>query len=186
MSKLVLGYVKATGIFLVALNPDTLPATYGDPATPVTALGNIDHTPVADGLPGHEHDVSHTIFHHVREVLYKRSAANPALTALFPDNITDMASIKIMRHGPLISAEGLKATDLVIVVGATAPIVTKYLPTGTVAVANKLTYVSSNPAVATVNASGVVTAVAPGTATISATVTGLTLTTNVGIKVNAA
>lgn len=37
------------------------------------------------------------LFHKVRDLLYQRSAANPAVRGMFPDNITDLEHTKIVR-----------------------------------------------------------------------------------------
>lgn len=82
--------------FQVAYNPTTKVATVqpNNDALPVGSV-NIgtflhdeptDHIGPADG---------HVFFHHVRDALYKRNAANPAQVGFWPDNITDMASITI-------------------------------------------------------------------------------------------
>lgn len=87
--------------YTVGLSPDkstvhiadagVLPAGY-------TSLGTFDHDAVSD--PEDElglHAPGHTMFHHVQEILGRKSWANPALAATFPDNITDMASIDIYK-----------------------------------------------------------------------------------------
>lgn len=186
MSELALGYVAATNQFLVALSPDTLPNTYGVDDDPVTALGSIDHAPDDDDLPGHAHSDSHTIYHHVREALYHISAEDPDVPAKFPENITDMSSISIIKHGPLITAKGIRAADLVIEsegASETDTLVVQYLPSGDAVDNTTLTFVSDDPAVATVDASGVVTAVALGSTTITITVTGLTLSTTASVDI---
>ena len=55
-------------------------------------IGSFDHDALDDPL-GHERN--HVIYHHVRELLYKCSEKDPSLPAMFPNNITDMASIKL-------------------------------------------------------------------------------------------
>ena len=59
-------------------------------ATPsgFTAVGTFVH-------PDATYPDSVVIYHGVRDLLYKRSAANPANTAMFPDNITNMQEISI-------------------------------------------------------------------------------------------
>lgn len=96
MATLNMGYVAATGEILVAST--TIPGTYE--GNPVTALPQVTHAEDGDSLPGQEHDVSHTIYHHVREALYHRSHADPSEAAMFPENITDMQRIKIVRYEP--------------------------------------------------------------------------------------
>lgn len=63
-----------------------VPAAVGTGA--LVVLGEFEHPdPVYPG--------STVTYHAVRDLLYKRSAANPAQTAMFPDNITDMSKITI-------------------------------------------------------------------------------------------
>ena len=59
-------------------------------ATPgsFTAVGTFVH-------PDATYPDSVVIYHGVRDLLYKRSAANPANTAMFPNNITNMQEISI-------------------------------------------------------------------------------------------
>lgn len=60
-----------------------------------TLIGTYDHDESDDPLGAFAE--SHTHFHHVRSLLGRKSWANPANAALFPDNITDMSSIKIYK-----------------------------------------------------------------------------------------
>ena len=87
--------------FQIAFNNTTKVATVqpDNDALPVGSvnIGTFDHVSDADdqlegmvGVPD-----NHVFFHHVREALYKRSAANPAVAGFWPDNITDMAGITI-------------------------------------------------------------------------------------------
>lgn len=57
-------------------------------------IGQFEHAGESDPLGP---DFNHVLFHHVREALYKRSAANPSNTAMFPDNITDLQNIIIVN-----------------------------------------------------------------------------------------
>lgn len=61
-------------------------------------IGSFDH-------PDLVYPDSTVIYHAVRDLLYKRSHAEPANPAMFPENITDMHNIKI------IYAEGLMVDD---------------------------------------------------------------------------
>lgn len=82
--------------YQVAYNATTKVATVQpeNDALPVGSVnvGTFEHTDEADLLGP---DVNHVVYHHVRDLLYKRSAANPANPAMFPDNITDMHNIQI-------------------------------------------------------------------------------------------
>lgn len=55
-------------------------------------IGTFEHNDEND-LLGPEG--GHVIFHHVRDALYKRSAANPVNAGFWPNNIPDMASVTI-------------------------------------------------------------------------------------------
>lgn len=55
-------------------------------------IGTFQHDDEDDLLGS---DVSHVLYHHVRDALYKRSRENPAVAGFWPDNITDMAGITI-------------------------------------------------------------------------------------------
>lgn len=88
--------------FQVAFNNTTKTATVqpDNDALPVGSIniGTFDHVSDDDDQLGGMDEVpdNHVIYHHVRELLYKRSAANPAQLAMFPDNITDMAGTTIV------------------------------------------------------------------------------------------
>jgi len=112
---------------------------------------------------------SSVIWHAVRDVLYKRSAANPANTAMFPNNITDMDRIAIEPYTlvPLTDLSLAIAGGANKVVGQTGQITPTFTPAD--ATDKVLVYSSSNPTVATVSATGLVTAVAAGSASITAT-----------------
>lgn len=121
------------------------------------AVGSFEHPdPVYPG--------SVVLFHGVRDLLYKRSNINPAVTASFPDNITDMASVKISLVQ--VTSIDLTVAGGNLAVAATRQTALTYAPTGAVNVG--VTYESSNPAVATVSSTGLVTGVSAGTATIRA------------------
>ena len=83
--KLNVYFIAANRIVHVNKENDAAPANG-------VLIGSFDHAVLDDPLgPA----ANHVIFHHVQELLYHRSAQNPAQTAKFPENITDMASIKI-------------------------------------------------------------------------------------------
>lgn len=71
-------------------------------------VGTYDHDPVTDPEdPLELHGAGHTHFHHVQEILGRRSFANPAVAATFPDNIIDMAALQIFKNWeapPVVSA----------------------------------------------------------------------------------
>jgi hypothetical protein len=152
MATFKLGYTAATKTAYVTKSPDALPGG-------TTDLGTFDHV---------DADFD-TLFHHVRDILNKRSAANPAVAALAPFNIQNMQEIKIVKHGPGFTTEYLTAAAINVADGATANIVIKYQPANVNATATDFTYVSADATKATVSAAGVVTGVAAGTTTVTAT-----------------
>ena len=116
---------------------------------------------------------STVVYHAVRDLLYKRKDSNPAQTAMFPNNITDMAKVKIV----MAEVTGVTLTPPTVSVeeGATTQLTATVAPAD--AVIPGVTYESSDEAIATVNASGLVTGVAEGEATI-------TVKTNDGLYVD--
>jgi hypothetical protein len=101
-------------------------------------------------------DDSHVVFHHVRDMLY-------------PLGVMDMSRVKITykRVTSIASDAADKAMDHTS--DTTEQINTTFTPAD--APNRGLTYESSNPAVLTVNATGLVTAVAAGTAKVTVTST---------------
>lgn len=98
-------------------------------------IGQFDHVSDPDdqlegmvGVPD-----NHVIYHHVRELLYKRSAANPANLAMFPDNITDMASINIV----------IDSVANPVPVNTVAPAITGTVQQGQVLTTNNGTYANA-------------------------------------------
>lgn len=113
-----------------------------------TDLGTFVHTPT-DNSDGY--DKNKVLYHFIQELLYK-------------GGIQDMQSV-------IIFVDGVRSVDIgadaVIAVAGTHQITPVWTPT---TAANKgITYTSSDPTKATVNASGLVTGVASGTTTITAT-----------------
>lgn len=108
------------------------------------------------------------IYHGVRDLLYRRSHANPANIAKFPENITDMHNIQI-NADPLIEVASVSMTPETanVAVGATQQLTATVLPTD--AGIKTVKYVSSDPTKATVSATGLVTGVAIGSTTITVT-----------------
>lgn len=123
------------------------------------AVGTIEHDDEDDLGYG----INHVLFHHVQELLYHRSVANPAQSAMFPNNIHDMANVTILREILPVGIEATPAT-VSLVEGATQQITVASLP----AAAKPLvvTYESEDTDIATVNSSGLITAVAAGTTNI--------------------
>ncbi|ESX17909.1 hypothetical protein X766_16115 [Mesorhizobium sp. LSJC255A00] len=138
-----------------------------------TDLGTYVHDDPTDPLgalkSGHSRH-----FEHIREILGRRSWANPANAALFPNNIIDMASIKIVRYGAAETADYLSAANVTRAGAGTITPVVKYRTEvgdvgGVNAVLTDFNWVSSDPTKATVSAAGVITYVAVGVTNITAT-----------------
>lgn len=141
------------------------------------AIGTFQH-------PDIDYPDSVVIYHGVRDLLYKRSATNPAVTASFPDNFTDMAGISINTTlvFPLVDLVSIDATAPAgnLAVAATHQITTTFTPAD--ATDQRLTYASSVPGKATVSASGLITGVQAGTTVITITgAGGVTDTINVTV-----
>lgn len=131
------------------------------------ALPSFDHDESDD--PIHAHAGNHTLFHHVRDTLYKRHAADGSAGATHPFGIYNMQEIAITRYGAAILAESLSADAVTVADPGTVPLVVKYQPQDVAAANADFTFVSADPAVATVAATGVVTGVSNGTTTITIT-----------------
>ena len=153
-----------TKAVVIQVQGDALPAAIG--GVEFTNIGTFEHADVEHDIKDLEFDVNHVLWHHVREALYhtnsKTSVATPG-TLQFPSNITDMAGIHITVA---VSSIELGAAFSV-KVGETH----KIIPTIAPALASNqtITYTSSDATKATVNDKGVVTGVAVGSATITAT-----------------
>ena len=122
------------------------------PGAGFTDIGSFDHAnDVDDGLGV---DENHVIFHHVRDLLYK---ATPS--------VQDMQSVEI-QYPYLVGISAAPATATI------APLATQQITVtfNPVTAPNRdVTYESSDPTKATVNANGLVTGVADGEATITVT-----------------
>lgn len=135
-----------------------------------TKITEFDHGVDLDTLP--RASVSHVLYHHVQDALYfVKDGQSPIEVGFFPDNITDMASVVISLDEtlpPVVPTSVTVAPATVnLVVGATQQLTPTVLPAD--ATDKSVTYVSSTPATATVNAAGLVTAVAAGTTNITVT-----------------
>lgn len=82
MPKYDVSYNKITKVAVVREDGEAVPQGF-------VAVGEIE-------LPDADYP-EYLLYHKVRDVLYQRSAADPAVRAMFPDNITDMANITIRR-----------------------------------------------------------------------------------------
>lgn len=164
-------------VYRVYYHAATRTATVNLPDDPAVSggavlIGTFNHDNEDDGLgdnPTEGGTENHVIWHHVRDLLYKRSAANPANTAMFPDNITDLDRIKIVFDNQInvVSISMTPATATITVADPTVQLAIAFTPT--TATNKKVTYVSSDPTKATVSETGLVTRVANGSTTITAT-----------------
>lgn len=156
MPTLAVGYNATTRVATVVVQGESLPVGS-------TNVGTFAH-------PDATYPDSYVIFHGVRDVLYKRSAVDPTKSAMFPDNITDLDRVSI--ESDLLPP--VKVTEIYIVESNvqvdeedTVTLTVGFNPT--TATNRSLTFESSDEDVATVSSTGVVTGVANGTATITAT-----------------
>ena len=171
MPRYQVAYHKNTKHAQVQPYGDALPANEGGQA--YVNIGDFYHDASQDNLGDNLTETrfgeNHALFHHVRDILYKRSAANPAVTAMFPNNITDIDRVMItwdmVKNNVSISTT--PATQTLTVAAPTIQLVTAFTPSDSTN--QNLTYVSSDPTKATVSATGLVTRVANGTTTITIT-----------------
>lgn len=112
-------------------------------------IGTFEHNDDEDPL-GHEKN--HVFYHHVRDLLY-------------PLKVWDMQSVTILFDGSIdVSGVTLTPATASLIVGGTQQLTATVTPA--VATNKNVSFTSSAPAVATVSATGLVTAVAEGTASI--------------------
>lgn len=145
-------------VIQIAYNAATKVATVqtkGDaPPTGSTVLqNNITHNATGDVL---ESGVNHVLYHHVQDALYKIGQL-------------DMQSVRIDLDIVYTALTALSSTPatVTLAVAATQQITNTFTPPDA---SNKtVTYTTSAPTKATVNASGLITAVATGSATITVT-----------------
>lgn len=152
--------------YQVAWNVNTRIATvqFAGDALPVgsTNIGTFEHTTGTE--PGNEIEKyefgpNHVLWHHVRDALYKVGHQ-------------DMQRVRIDLDSDYVAVVSFTAVPATVsrTVGQTQQITHVWTPTG--ASNKKVNYTSSAPAVATVSATGLITAVAAGTATITSTAEG--------------
>lgn len=173
---LIIGEIDMT-TYKLALSADkkTVYIAKGADAFPggVTNLPNLVHDDAAD--PVHPHAANHVLWHHIREVLYKRKASDGSSGGAFPNNITNMGDISIVKHGNVMKATMVGAADVTREGAGTVSPVPKWFgpeitEAGVNAPLDSFTWTSSDPAVATVDAAtGVITYVAEGETIITGT-----------------
>ena len=129
-------------------------------------IGTFEHADVEAALKDLEFDVNHVLWHHVREALYhtnsKTGVAVPG-TLQFPDNITDMAGVTLTVDVTSIEL----GAAFSVAVGDTHRLNPVFTPG--IATNQAVTYTTSDATKATVSPQGVVTGVAAGSSTITAT-----------------
>ncbi|AZO48084.1 Ig-like domain-containing protein [Mesorhizobium sp. M4B.F.Ca.ET.058.02.1.1] len=158
--------------FNIGLSADnkTVYVTRGGDALPggaTNVLTDFVHDDTADVVDANPEN--HVLFHHVQEALYHAG-------------ILDMQSVSIVVSGAL-AAEYLSAAAVTVADPGTVPIVIKYQPANVNAANADFNFVSANPAVATVSAAGVVTGVANGSTTVTATEKGGTKSVVVAVTI---
>lgn len=157
--------------FKLTLSADkkTVYVRLGSDAAPAgTDLGTFVHDDAADAVSPYA--LNHVLFHHIRDILYKRRASDATAGAKHPDGIYNMGEIAIVKYGPTINFEYLTAAAVTRAGAGTIVPVVKYQPQNVNAVNTDFTWVSATPAKATVNAAtGVITYVSAGTTVITAT-----------------
>lgn len=107
---------------IVAFNNTTRVATVLDEGTAVPGgsvnVGTFDH-------PDLTYPDSLVIYHGVRDLLYKRSAADPSKAAMFPNNIVDMQRVTIdFKGSPRIVINSLMQPTIQVTAGKQARFVT--------------------------------------------------------------
>jgi len=161
-----IGLNAARTIAYVTVDPEPLPGA----ATIV--LTDIEHGAGLDAGDDAVHDVTgnHVLFHHVRDLLYKRKASDGTSGAVHPYGMYDLSRVSIQKYGKIWDATALVVDDVPdIEEEATETLVIAYHPSLEVAVNTHFTYASDDTDVATVSSAGVVTGVAAGEAVITVT-----------------
>ena len=160
---LQVAYDQLTGSAVVQNGGEAAPAEH-------TVVGTFTH-PNPDDLLGP--DVNHVLYHHVRDVLYFEDEWNMQRVTITSEVVVPVA----------VTGVTLEPSTVSVAVAATSQL------TATVAPANAtdqtVAYASDTEAVATVDAAGLVTGVAVGTATITVTTTDGAFTDTTVVTVTA-
>ena len=120
-----------------------------------TAIGTFEHSFIEDFLGGSE---SHVLYQHVRDAFYEIDEQNMQKVSIVIDPAIELIYLESISVTPVTAS---------IAVAGTSQLTPAFVPTD--ATVKTVVYVSSNPAVATVNGTGLVTGVSAGTATITVT-----------------
>lgn len=151
MANYQVAWKASTRVATIQAKGDALPAG-------AVKIGEFKHDDAQDGLGASNINDNHVFYHHVRDALYKVGEQN-------------MQTVSIEQDTTYVAVTGItrtSAASATVAVGGTYQFTQTIAPGG--ASNTKVLYTSSNPARATVNASGLVTGVATGApATITAT-----------------
>lgn len=170
MANYQIAFHLATKSAVIQAAGDAVPPAVG--GTNYNIIGTFEHADIEAALTDLEFDVNHVFFQHVRDALYHVSATTGLAvpnTLQFPDNITDMAGLTITTD-----AFGVElGAAFSLAVGDTRQLNPVITPSD-LGQGQPVTYSSSDATKATVSDTGLVTAVAAGTSTITANVGGET------------
>lgn len=144
-------YDKATRVALVQADAAAVPAGSED-------VGTFAH-------PDSEAPDSTVIYHGVRSLLYRRSRTNPALPAMFPDNIFDMQNVSIV-YGNIIPVTGVTFDGQYAELGTGQTLQLAHTLTPANASDTGVTYTTDNDEIVTVSETGLLTGVSPGLAIV--------------------
>lgn len=167
MAQYQIAFNIATYVATIQMKGDALPAGS-------KKIGEFTHADIEPSINDLEFDVNHVLWQHVRDALYHTRASDGVSvpgTLQFPNNITDMAKVKLVLDVDYVALTGIAITP------GTAVTLTVAAPTAQLGITKTpanasngaVTWTSSDPTKATVSATGLVTRVANGNVTITAT-----------------
>ena len=149
MANYQIAYKASTLTATIQAKGDALPAG-------ATKIGEFKHDDVLDTLGASNVNENHVFFHHVRDALYKVGQQNMQIVTI----VHDIAYVAV-------SAISSTPATVTLAPAATQQITNVFTPVSPSN--NAVTYVSNNPSKATVSNTGLITAVATGSATITVT-----------------
>lgn len=177
--------------FQVAFNFDTRTATVQVDGAVAPGgskiIGKFSHGPTDEEF-GYHAEMSHVLYQHVRDLLYKVSSVNgdvDNVNVTWPDNITDMASVTIANTTYMRSTGvefGATSYDISLATGAFHPVFT-VSPAG--ATKKDVKLVSADSLIAEVDKTGAIVPKKIGTTTVEITVLDSGMTDSVTINVTA-
>jgi len=160
---LQVAYDQLTGSAVVQNGGEAAPADH-------TVVGTFTHPNPSDLLGP---DVNHVLYHHVRDVLYFEDEWNMQRVTITSEVVVPVA----------VTGVTLEPSTVSVAVAATTQLTTTVAPAD--ATDQTVAYASDTEAVATVDAAGLVTGVAVGTATITVTTTDGAFTDTTVVTVTA-